>query len=104
MTRRDKRRFQKGNRNFKEKEQRLNKMLDIGKLEYFRYDTKEIFNYSNIDPKTWEPLLASLITKASRLGIQEAKAYLSKLESEQIITPEISTALIRLLDKYKKWR
>jgi hypothetical protein len=104
MTRRNQKRFSKRNQNFKENDQSLNKMLDLGKLNYFRYDAKEIFNYFKIDQKIWEPLLASIVTKASRLGIKDAKEYIMKLEEDDVLTKDIGRDLTRLLDKYKKWR
>jgi hypothetical protein len=104
MTRRNQKRVSKHKPNYKDNDQKLNKMLDIRKLTYFRYDAKELFNSSELDPKVWEPVLASLVTKSSRQGIMEAKEYLMKLEEEEVLPEDMVRSLNRLLDKYKKWR
>lgn len=104
MTRRNQKRYSRRNSDYKENDQQMNKMLDLGKLNYFRYDAKEILNSAELDQKIWEPLLASIVTKAGRLGIKEAKEYLLKLKDEEVLTNDTVQALTRLLDKYKKWR
>jgi hypothetical protein len=83
---------------------RLEQRLDIRRLTYFRYDIKEIFNSTDMDPKVWNPVLASIVTKASRLGIKGAKEYINNLVTEDVVTDEIAKALLRVLDRYKKWR
>lgn len=74
------------------------------KLGYFRYDVKEIFNSTGIDQKVWNPMLASIVTKASRLSIEEANVYLHELEDEGLLGKETVKALSQLLDRYKRWR
>ena len=104
MTRRNQKKHQNRERRFRNDEQRLVKKLDLRKLNYFRYDVKEIFNSTDIEPKTWNPLLASISTKASRLSIKEAKEYIIQLEKDEVLANEIAQNLINLLDKYKRWR
>ena len=79
-------------------------MLDIKKVNYFRYAVTEIFNSTDIDTKIWNPILASIVTKASRLSIKEAKDYIHELENEQILDKETAKVLSQLLEKYKSWR
>ena len=74
------------------------------RLNYFRYDAKEIFFSTNLDEKVWTPILASIVSKASRTNIKEANDYIYKLESEEVLTREIADALVGLLGRYKKWR
>ena len=107
MTRRNQRNQRKGskrNQNFKENDRQLNKMLDLGKLPIFRYEARSIFRSSSVDEKVWAPMLASIVTKASRLGIKEAKEYIIKQNEEEILPEETIKALSRLLDRFKKWR
>ena len=79
-------------------------MLDLKKLNYFRYDAREIFNSTDLDQKVWDPLLASIVTKASRLSINEANEYIDRLEKEETLKKNTAAALINLLNKYKRWR
>lgn len=104
MTRRNQKRFSTRTQRNHSSEQRLVKMLDVRKLTYFRYDAMEILNSSVIDEKVWTSMLASIVTKASRLGIKEANEYLRQLEKDEVLDIETSKALIRLLDRYKRWR
>jgi hypothetical protein len=80
------------------------KKLDLRKVNYFRYDAKEIFDSTKIDQKIWNPLVASIVTKASRLSIKESKEYIQKLEMEEVLDKDTAKALSQLLDKYKRWR
>ena len=104
MTRRNQKKYSTRNQKFNDNEQRLIKKLDLRKLNYFRYDAKEVFCSSNMDERTWNPLCASIVTKASRLGIKDANEYINNLEEEKVITNKIAKELIQLLDKYKRWR
>jgi len=104
MTRRNQRRFSPRNLRKNNHEKQLLKMLDLKKLNYFRYDAKEIFNSTELDQKIWDPLLASIVTKASRLSINEANEYIYRLEKEETLEKETAKALIYLLNKYKRWR
>ena len=102
MTRRNHKKFSDRNQNNHEKQ--LVKMLDMRKINYFRYDAKEIFESTEIDQKVWVPILASIVTKASRLSIKEANEYIKELDDEGILDKETVKALLRLLDRYKRWR
>ena len=104
MTRRDQKKRSAKAQKHNDNEQRLVKKLDIRKLNYFRYDVKEVFNSTDIEPKVWNPLLASISTKASRISIKEAKEYIYKLEKENVFSKDITRELVYLLDKYKRWR
>ena len=104
MTRRNQKNFSQGNHKKHYSEQRLVKKLDLRRLSYFRYDVKEIFNSTNIEDKVWNPLSASIVTKASRLSIKDAKEYILKLEMEETLSKETANELIHLLDKYKRFR
>jgi len=105
MTRRNQKRFSQNQRNQNNyHEKPLIKMLDLRKLNYFRYDAKEIFNSTNLDQKVWNPLLVSIVTKASRLSIKEAKDYIDRIAEEGVINQDTTKELIHLLEKYKRWR
>jgi hypothetical protein len=104
MTRRNQKKYSTRNQKFNDNEQRLVKKLDLRKLNYFRYDAKEVFFSTDLEQRIWNPLCASIVTKASRISIKDAKEYINNLEEEKVITKETAIALIQLLDKYKRWR
>jgi len=103
MTRRNQKRFSPRSHN-NNNEKQLVKMLDIKRLTHFRYDVKKILNSTEVDQKIWDPILASIVTKASRLSIKKANEYIKELEKEELLDKETTKALLWLLDKYKRWR
>jgi hypothetical protein len=103
MTRRNQKRYSNRNRE-NNNDKQLVKMLDLRKLNYFRYDATEILDATEIEQKTWNPMLASIVTKASRMSIKDANEYINELENEGIMDKETAKAISRLLDKYKRWR
>lgn len=96
--------FSKRNQYKRSPDRNLNKMLDLGRLTIFKYEAKAIFNSLGMDDKVWAPMLASIVTKASRQGIKEAKEYIIKQNEEEILSEETAKALSNLLDRFKKWR
>jgi len=104
MTRRNPKSKSERNQNYKENKQPLEKMLDLRKVNAFRFDAREILNSTGLEEKVWNSLLASIITKASRLSIKDANDYIQKLENEEVLTKDTSKALKRLLDRYKRCR
>jgi hypothetical protein len=79
-------------------------MLDMRKADWFRYDAKEVLEYSGMDERTWAPMLTTIIAKASRTSIREAKEYIDQKVDEKVLPPDAANELMRLLDRYKKWR
>ena len=79
-------------------------MLDLSRIDHFRYFAREMFESSDMDPRVWNPLLASLIAKASTAGIPDARIYIKEQEADNIITGEMAQNLYRLLDRNKRWR
>lgn len=79
-------------------------MLDMSRIDHFRYFIREMFESSDMDPRVWNPLMASLIAKASTGGIPDAREYVKQQEEEGIITEKMAQNLNRLLDRNKRWR
>jgi hypothetical protein len=104
MTRRNHKRFSDRKQRYNNNEQTLIKKLDIRRLEYFQYDAREVFNSTEMESKVWNPLLASIVTKASRLSIKDTNEYIEKLREEGVISNSVAKDLIYLLEKYKRWR
>jgi hypothetical protein len=104
MTPRNNKRFSGESSRRPNNEQRLVKKLDLRRTNYFKYDATEVFNSTEIEQKIWNPYLASIVTKASRISIKDAKDYIFKLEDEGLLAKPIASELAQLLDKYKRWR
>jgi len=79
-------------------------MLDISRVEYFQYDAKEVMQASNVEPKVWEPMLSSIIAKASRNSINEALDYIDQKVEEEVLPEKVAAELDRLLRKYRRNR
>ena len=104
MTRRNQGKFSQHNYRRDNHKQQLTQKLDVRKLEYFNYNAREILNSTEVDERVWRPLLASIVTKARRLGIEDAMEYIHKQGDEDVLSKETVKALTRLLDNYKRWR
>ena len=104
MTRRNQRLLPQRQNRHNDGDRHLMKKLDLRKVNYFKYDAQEIFDSIEFDEKVWNSLIASLVTKASRVGIKEAKEYIYKMEDEDVLSQNVAKELMYLLDKYKRWR
>lgn len=104
MRRSNQRRFPQRTQSNKNSKSPLVSMLDIRRLNYFRYDAKEILETSGVDQKVWAPLLASIVAKAGRSSIKDAQEYLHQMDEEKVLPKKTAEDLIRLLDKYKRFR
>lgn len=85
-------------------EDRLVCMLDQRRMDYFRYDAKEIFERNGIEEKVSKPMLASIVSRGTRNSIDEAKEYVDEKISEGVLDEDIGRALKKLINRYKKWR
>ncbi len=79
-------------------------MLNLSRLNYFRYDAREALKSAGIEPKVGKPLLASVVSKASRVGIADAKDYVREKDDDGTLPENCARELVSLLDRYKKWR
>ena len=79
-------------------------MLDIKRIEWFRVDAKDILEPSGMEEKVWTPLLNTIIAKAGRTSIADARDYIKEKVDEKVLPPEVAEQLGRLLERYKKWR
>ena len=70
---RGRRRFQDRRRN-KGGATPLEAMLDMRRLDYFLYDVKELFVEMGVEENVYNPLLSSLVAKASRSAIMNPVA------------------------------
>ncbi|HSV42110.1 MAG TPA: hypothetical protein VLH13_01700 [Methanomassiliicoccales archaeon] len=79
-------------------------MLNMRRLGEFKYDIREVLNNKQLDPAFMQTFLASVIAKASRQGIVDAKAYVRDVEKEGALTKDISDNICYLLDRYTKYQ
>lgn len=79
-------------------------MLDMKKVERFRYYAKEMLGESGLDEKVWTPILGTIVAKATTKGIMDAHEYLQTQEDAGVLTPDLVRDLHRLLDRNKRWR
>jgi hypothetical protein len=79
-------------------------MLNLGRIDYFKYDLNEIMDRSGIDDGLLGSFKASIIAKSSKISIQDAKEYITQIEKEAKITPETSSRICNLLDRYTRYR
>ena len=79
-------------------------MLNLNRLAPFKYDIREVFLESKMDPTYSSALLANIIAKASRTSTQEAKAYVRSEQEKGQFEKEVADDICALLDRYSKWR
>ncbi|HIJ00963.1 MAG: hypothetical protein PWQ88_336 [Candidatus Methanomethylophilaceae archaeon] len=79
-------------------------MLSTSRIGPFKYDVKAILDKSAMEPSTASSFLATLIAKASRNSIKEAKIFAKEFVGEGNLSEEEYAKLSRLLDRYSKYR
>lgn len=88
----------------KNRDSKRQSMLSTRRVGPFKYDLKEILEKSSLEPSVQSSFLASLIAKASRTSIKDAKLYAKDFVSEEGLTEEEFSRISRLLDRYSKYR
>ena len=72
-------------------------MLSLSKsLIYFKYDLKEILQESDMDEAHITQFMASIITKASRVSLDDAKEYIHQVATDGKITEETAEKICKL--------
>ncbi len=79
-------------------------MLNIGRLGGFKYDLREIVRRSQIDESFAPSFIASIVAKASRISIQDAKTYVKETKDVGKYSDAVSNEICGLLDYYSKYR
>ena len=57
-----------------------------------------------MDEKIWPSLLATVVSKASRMSIEDAQDYLDEKAKEGVITKDTAQKISSLLMRYRKRR
>ncbi len=79
-------------------------MLNTHKLAPFKYDMNELLAKTQMDEAKASAFLATLIAKASRQSVREAKEFAKGFVDEGAITKEEYDKIGKLMDKYSKYR
>jgi len=101
MNRRTRRNFPRENRNGRGK---YDRMLDMGRMNSFTYYADQINRELGGDNNAWNSILASMIAKASRMGIEEAQAFIVEKVKTGELRKEVEEPLLQLLNRYSKVR
>ena len=100
--RHDNKRNQKGPKN--NNRQPKAPMLNMRKVNYFRYDVREIVANSQMDEAVGPSFIAQVIAKASRVSIKDAKMYVRDFQERGECSKNVSDNICNLLDRYTKYR
>ncbi len=76
------------------------RMLDAGRETFFRYDVDDVLKASPIQPERAPAIAASIVTKAVRLGVDDARVYIKEKGTEGVYDQDTQAKLLRLLDRY----
>jgi len=79
-------------------------MLNMRRVGIFRYDMREILKDSKMDTEIAPSFIANVITKASRVSIQDAKEYAREMERRGFFSREVADDICGLLDRYARYR
>ncbi|HOO04815.1 MAG TPA: hypothetical protein PLJ11_08855 [Methanomassiliicoccales archaeon] len=79
-------------------------MLNQRRVGEFKYDVRELFVENKLDPDQASTFLASVIAKASRQSIKDAKDYVREQQATGAISKEIMDGLVYYLDRYTKYQ
>jgi hypothetical protein len=78
-------------------------MLNMHSVRIFNYELQELLD--KIPEETDRgPILASIFSKASNIGIDEAERFVRAKTEEGIISPELSAEVNALLHRYSRYR
>lgn len=92
------------NKENRESRQRA-KLLDLSNESIFRYDIEDILNDSGTTPEDRvQSLVAMIWSRASRMGIPDAKKFVHEKADEGMIDSDSEKQIVRLLDRNSTYR
>ena len=83
---------------------RKQSMLNTHKINPFKYDMNEALAATSMDDAKASAFLSSVIAKASRVSVKEAKEFIRSFVETGDLTKEESEKMCKLLDRYSKFR
>ena len=93
-----------GQKTFERAKTKRKPMLNLGRLDYFKWDLNEIMGRSNMEPEKINTFKANMTAKARQRSIKEAKEYVIEVEGREDFSKETADMLLRLLDRYSRMR
>ena len=93
-----------GQKTFEQKKQKRKPMLNLGRLDYFKWDLNEIMEKSDMEAEKINTFKANMTAKARQRSIKEAKEYVREVEERGDFSKETADMLCRLLDRYSRMR
>lgn len=93
---------QKPKHNLRNDGGKRHEMLDMRRERYFRFDLKDLLE-TTTNQGNKELIAATIINKASRIGMGEAHEYVDRICGDSLET-ELADKVKRLLDRYTKYR
>jgi hypothetical protein len=79
-------------------------MLNLRRINEFKFDIREALDSKELDPALKQTLIASVIAKASRQSIVEAKQYVREAHANGMFNKDVSDNICYLLDRYTKFQ
>jgi len=79
-------------------------MLNLRRIAEFKYDMRDLLDSKEMDPAAKQTMIASIIAKASRQSIIEAKNYVRSAQSQGSLAKDTSDNICYLLDRYTKYQ
>ena len=93
-----------GQKNIPQAKQARKPMLNLGRLDYFKWDLNEIMGSCDMETDLINTFKANLMAKARQRSIKEAKEFVRETEGKEEFSKETCDRLCRLLDKYSRMR
>jgi hypothetical protein len=91
------------NRDTRASKQR-SKMLDLSKESIFRYDMEDILEEAETPGERIPSTIASIWSKASRQGVDEAKDFIRVKREEGLYDQKTEERILRLLQMHTRYR
>ena len=79
-------------------------MLNVKRERSFKYDVREVFENSSVDPEVAKGILASMIAMGSKQSLVAAKDFVKRKCEEGVIDEDVEKQLLKLLDGYSRRR
>jgi len=103
--RRRRRDFNKKKRKMSSHDYEREPLLNMRHQIVFKYDLREILAETKLDDTVKTTLIASIIAKGSRQGIQEAKDYVYSMgDANEGLDEAACDRIAQLLNRYTKYR
>lgn len=80
------------------------KMLDHGQEQRVRYYWENILSEAGMEDENARYLIQSTWTKGFRGSSRDARIYLKEKMEEGLITEEVRAAMVKVIDRYSKYR